>query len=101
MIHGSIDAEGRCRHWHSLVDVVANKCATCQEWFACAQCHAELRDHPFGRMPKAETCVMCGVCGQQMDYATYSAYECPGCGHPFNPGCSLHADIYFEDSPAS
>ncbi|HAT6641858.1 TPA: hypothetical protein JAL43_000317 [Corynebacterium striatum] len=22
---------------HSLVDVVANKCATCREWFACTR----------------------------------------------------------------
>ena len=49
-IHGAIDAEGRCRHWHSPLDVVANKCATCGEYFACALCHAELTDHEFGPM---------------------------------------------------
>ena len=32
-IHGAIDAEGRCKHWHSPLDVVANKCAACGEYF--------------------------------------------------------------------
>ena len=49
-IHGAIDAEGRCKHWHSPLDVVANKCATCGKFFACALCHAELTDHEFGPM---------------------------------------------------
>lgn len=49
-IRGAIDAEGRCKHWHSPLDVVANKCATCGEYFACALCHAELTDHEFGPM---------------------------------------------------
>lgn len=33
MIQGAIDAEGRCRHWHTLVDVVANKCPACGHAF--------------------------------------------------------------------
>ena len=49
-IRGAIDAEGRCKHWHSPLDVVANKCATCGEYFACMLCHAELTDHEFGPM---------------------------------------------------
>jgi len=49
-IRGALDAEGRCKHWHSPLDVVANKCATCGEYFACALCHAELTDHEFGPM---------------------------------------------------
>ena len=49
-IQGAIDAEGRCKHWHSSLDVVANKCATCGKYFACALCHAELTDHEFGPM---------------------------------------------------
>lgn len=95
-IQGVIDAEGRCRHWHTLVDVIANKCHTCGGWFACSLCHAELTDHDFGPMPKDELCVMCGACGQTMTYAEYSAYKCPACGHAFNPGCALHAGTYFS-----
>ncbi|MDK6813904.1 CHY zinc finger protein [Corynebacterium sp. UMB6689] len=94
-IHGAIDAKGRCRHWHTPVDVIANKCHTCGGWFACSLCHAELTDHDFGPMPKDELCVMCGACGRTMTYAEYSAYKCPACGHAFNPGCALHAGTYF------
>lgn len=95
-IHGAIDAEGRCRHWHTLVDVIANKCHTCGGWFACSLCHAELTDHDFGPMSKDELCVMCGACGRTMTYAEYSAYKCPACGHAFNSGCALHAGTYFS-----
>ncbi|XMX15195.1 CHY zinc finger protein [Corynebacterium aurimucosum] len=95
-IQGAIDAEGRCRHWHTLVDVIANKCHTCGGWFACSLCHAELTDHDFGPMPKDELCVLCGVCGRTMTYAEYSAYKCPACGHAFNTGCALHAGTYFS-----
>ncbi|MBU5654883.1 hypothetical protein KPA07_08155 [Corynebacterium aurimucosum] len=95
-IHGAIDAKGRCRHWHTPVDVIANKCHTCGGWFACSLCHAELTDHDFGPMPKDELCVMCGACGRTMTYAEYSAYKCPACGHAFNPGCALHAGTYFS-----
>lgn len=96
MIHGAIDAEGRCRHWHTLVDVIANKCHTCGGWFACSLCHAELTDHDFGPMPKDELCVMCGTCGRAMTFAEYSAYKCPACGHAFNTGCARHAGTYFR-----
>ncbi|HCT9179445.1 TPA: hypothetical protein OUB66_000261 [Corynebacterium aurimucosum] len=96
MIQGAIDAEGRCRHWHTLVDVIANKCHTCGGWFACSLCHAELTDHDFGPMPKDELCVMCGACGRTMTYAEYSIYKCPACGHAFIPGCALHAGTYFR-----
>ncbi|GAA1474313.1 CHY zinc finger protein [Corynebacterium aurimucosum] len=95
-IQGAIDAEGRCHHWHTLVDVIANKCHACGGWFACSLCHAELTEHDFGPMPKDELCVMCGACGRTMTYAEYSAYKCPACGHAFNPGCALHAGTYFS-----
>ncbi len=95
-IQGAIDADGRCRHWHTLVDVIANKSHTCGGWFACSLCHAELTDHDLGPMPKDELCVMCGACGRTMTYAEYSAYKCPACGHAFNTGCALHAGTYFR-----
>ena len=95
-INGAIDGQGRCKHWHSPVDVVANKCATCEEFSACSRCHAELTDHEFGPMPVDAPAVLCGACGVVMDYYTYStAPQCPRCGHMFNPGCSAHAGIYF------
>lgn len=93
-----VDAQGRCAHYRSPRDVVANLCATCGDYWACFRCHRELADHPFGRMPLvAEEAVLCGACAQVMNYAEYStAATCPGCGHPFNPGCELHAQLYFE-----
>ena len=45
----------------------------------------------------AAVSVLCGACGQVMGYEAYSAAAaCPGCGHPFNPGCELHAPLYFQ-----
>ena len=62
MIHGiDVDSQGRCAHWHSERDVVAN---------------------------------MCGACGHMMTHAEYGI-SCPSCGHPFNPGCKTHEDVYF------
>ena len=41
--------------------------------------------------------VLCGACGHVMGYHVYSqASACPACDHLFNPGCSLHAPLYFE-----
>lgn len=96
----AVDAMGRCAHYRSVRDVVANKCATCGEYWACHACHEELADHPFGRMDVAAAdAVLCGACGTTMDYARYAHGEgapaCCACGHLFNPGCSLHAGIYF------
>lgn len=93
-----VDEQGRCAHYRSARDVVANRCATCGDYWACHACHAEVTDHPFGRMPvAAQASVLCGACSHAMDYAAYSAAAaCPRCGHPFNPGCELHAPLYFE-----
>lgn len=95
-----VDAQGRCAHWHTPVDVVANKCATCGQFYACSICHAELADHPFGAMDKHTDAVLCGVCGETMNYRRYRlATACPACGHPFNPGCHAHEEIYFQLGP--
>src|SRR5699024_6386394 len=31
----TLDAAGRCTHYHSEKDVIANKCATCNKYWAC------------------------------------------------------------------
>lgn len=100
VIHGrDVDKQGRCVHYHSERDVIANRCATCGGWWACFECHREHTDHPFGRIP-VESGVpgaKCGACAHEMDYAEYSAAQsCPNCAHPFNPGCEIHAPLYFE-----
>ena len=93
-----VDARGRCAHYGGHRDVVANRCATCDAFFACHRCHDELADHPFGRMgTDSSDSVLCGACGNIMGYHVYSQTSaCPACAHPFNPGCSLHAPLYFE-----
>ena len=89
-----VDAQGRCAHWHSDVDVVANTCGACHELWACALCHDELADHRFAPVDRHLPSVMCGACGRMMTHAEYGA-SCPACGHPFNPGCKTHEDVYF------
>ena len=94
----NIDEHGRCLHYRSERDIVANRCATCRQYWACHACHSELADHPFGRMPLDDPeAVLCGACGHTMDCPTYSrATACPSCRRPFNPGCAAHAPRYFE-----
>lgn len=44
-----------------------------------------------------EAAVLCGVCGQLLSINEYLRAEgCPTCEARFNPGCSLHHDIYFD-----
>ncbi|MDP9852327.1 CHY zinc finger protein [Corynebacterium lowii] len=100
-IHGVlIDAQGRCAHYRQRWDVVANRCATCEKWWACHRCHEEMAEHPFGRMGReASDAVLCGACGHLMGYAEYhGARACPACAHPFNPGCASHSHLYFRSS---
>lgn len=40
-----VDGQGRCVHWHSPLDVVANRFACCDEYYACYRCHDELAGH--------------------------------------------------------
>src|SRR5690625_2800772 len=58
----TLDAAGRCTHYHSEKDVIANKCATCDKYWACYECHAAATDHSFGAMDLkslAEAMVSC------------------------------------------
>ena len=108
IIHGlDVDEQGRCQHWHSPLDIVANRFSCCGEYYACYQCHDALAGHP--RIPWSDPdspAVMCGACRCQMTEAEYDrAMEsteprCPSCGARFNPGCRLHHDIYFKACPA-
>lgn len=90
------DQDGRCIHYSSELDIIANKCGFCGKFYACYKCHNELEDHEFAAVnpDEAET-VMCGVCGEKYSYKVYSALEkCTGCGKSFNPGCANHCSIY-------
>lgn len=84
-----LDTAGRCVHWHSDRDVIANRCATCGKFYACYECHQAYESHPFGRYAAQtqQKIVLCGVCGLQMTYAHYEAIDqCESCGALFNPG---------------
>lgn len=94
----TIDAAGRCEHYHSALDVIANRCAVCNKLYACYKCHDACEAHSFGAVKSdTERTVMCGVCGAYYSYATYSALSsCTHCGARFNPGCALHKSCYVQ-----
>jgi uncharacterized CHY-type Zn-finger protein len=97
-----VDAETRCAHWHSPVDIVAIKMACCGVYWACKDCHEALAGHAiavWGREEWEERAVLCGACWREMTIREYMECEsrCPGCGAGFNPGCRKHHHFYFEE----
>jgi len=96
-----VDAETRCVHWRSAVDIVAIKMACCGVYWACKDCHEALAGHAiavWGRGEWDAQAVLCGACGLEMTIREYMECEsrCPGCGAGFNPGCKKHHHFYFE-----
>lgn len=100
IIYGNLtDYQGRCTHYHSPLDVIANKCSVCRKFYSCYKCHNEKESHSFGSIPPEEaSSVMCGVCGLQFSYSEYEQMggSCKNCGANFNPRCSLHKCIYSD-----
>ena len=97
-----VDAQTRCAHWRSELDVVAIKMACCREYWACKDCHEQLAGHAIAAWARKDwdtRAVLCGVCGVQMTIREYrdSEARCPGCGAGFNPACSRHHYFYFEE----
>ena len=95
-----VDDMTRCVHYRSAVDIVAIRFACCGEYYPCHLCHAEAAGHTarqWGIDERAEKAVLCGACGTELTVAAYlAATGCPACGSAFNPGCALHAHLYFE-----
>jgi uncharacterized CHY-type Zn-finger protein len=96
-----LDAETRCAHWHSALDVIAIRMKCCGVYYACRECHDALAGHPAHIWPQAERdtpAVLCGACGLEMTVHQYlcCADRCPGCDAAFNPGCRHHYHLYFE-----
>ncbi|MDR2997355.1 MAG: hypothetical protein LBU78_04465 [Microbacterium sp.] len=95
-----VDAQTRCEHYRTPLDVVAMRFHCCGEWYPCVHCHDEAAGHPRTVWPAAlgaAEAALCGVCGRGMPIEEYrAAAECPGCGAPFNPRCALHHPLYFE-----
>lgn len=101
-VHGvDVDAETRCAHWNSALDVIAIKFQCCRAWYACYKCHQALAGHDAETWPATEfdkQAVFCGMCKSQLAINEYlgAASKCPRCGAGFNPGCAKHYDLYFE-----
>ena len=96
-----LDAQTRCAHYNSPLDVVAIKMKCCGIYYACKDCHAALAGHALQPWPRGESdgpTVLCGACGTQMSIRRYLECEnaCPACGAGFNPGCRGHHHFYFE-----
>ena len=96
-----LDAETRCAHWRSPLDIVALKMRCCGVYYACRDCHDALAGHAAEVWPRATwdtPAVLCGACGTELSIAAYLACDdrCPACAAPFNPGCKLHRHLYFE-----
>jgi len=96
-----VDAQTRCAHYNSPVDVIAIKMKCCRAYFACKECHDALADHqlePWPHDKQAERAVLCGVCGAELTIANYleSATHCPMCNASFNPRCREHHEYYFS-----
>lgn len=95
-----LDAQTRCVHYHSELDVIAIRMMCCGLYYACKDCHQELAEHavePWPRDRWNEAAVLCGVCRLEMSIEGYmaSGNVCPGCGAGFNPGCRTHYHFYF------
>ena len=101
VVHGAtVDDQTRCVHYRTELDVIAIKFACCGRYYPCHACHSEAESHEARQWPLAaqeERAILCGVCSTELTIAEYRAVDaCPACGAVFNPGCRLHAHLYFE-----
>lgn len=106
-VHGRvIDAQTRCTHYHTKEDIIAMKSKCCQTYYPCYQCHNESVDHPLERWKRSEfdeKAILCGACGTELtiqDYMDNPSF-CLSCKNHFNPNCTSHSHIYFEDEKCS
>ena len=101
-IFGSLlDEQTRCSHYNGPLDIIAIKFKCCDKWYPCHECHSEAAGHEAKIWPldeMKERAVLCGSCGYQLLIDEYFTCEnsCPNCGAGFNPGCSKHYHLYFE-----
>jgi uncharacterized CHY-type Zn-finger protein len=102
----TVDNQTRCQHWHSDLDVIAIKFKCCEKYYPCFSCHKEEADHEPQVWPKTEfdaKAILCGVCGTELTISEYqkSGNTCPKCTAAFNPGCSKHYHLYFENDSSN
>ncbi len=97
-----MDAETRCAHYHTELDIIAIKFKCCGRWFPCYKCHQEIAEHSTETWPAnewKEAAILCGVCGNQQTIADYRKGNatCISCSANFNPACAKHHHLYFGD----
>jgi len=102
----AVDAQTRCAHYHSAIDIVAIKMACCGVYYACKDCHDALAGHAAKVWPLSERdslAILCGACGAELTIREYmtSGNVCPRCDAAFNPGCRNHYHFYFETGDAT
>ena len=95
-----LDAETRCLHYRSELDIIAVKMACCGVYYACKDCHNALAGHGTKVWPRLEwgaPAILCGACGLELTIHEYmdSNDWCPRCAARFNPGCRNHYHFYF------
>lgn len=97
-----VDDETRCVHYQSGLDVIAIKFSCCNSYYPCYYCHEETSGHKAERWKKEDfetAAILCGICKTEMSIRQYKScnYKCPVCKTAFNPKCSNHNNLYFED----
>ena len=101
-VHGvSVTPLTQCAHWHSALDIIAIRHASCLKYYACITCHNELETHEPAVWPlslRGERAVMCGQCRYELRVDEYmqSGSCCTNCQAAFNPKCKGHWELYFE-----
>ena len=96
-----IDAETRCEHYHSPLDVIAIKFKCCNQYYPCYKCHQETTNHQplvWSKDERNTKAILCGACKNELTIRQYfdGDNECPNCTAKFNPDCSRHYHLYFE-----
>lgn len=95
-----IDAQTRCEHYHSKLDIIAIKFKCCDTFYPCYQCHSACEDHEAERWSSkdfTQKAILCGSCKTIMSIDEYMQTDiCPHCRSEFNPKCKNHYALYFE-----
>jgi len=75
-VHGTeVDAQTRCVHYYSALDVIAIKMKCCGTYYACKDCHDALAGHAIEVWPlsgRYTSEVPCRVCGTVMSIQEYA-----------------------------